>query len=233
MQKRTFLTTTQLAVIDYPFTPRGLIIINRTDADCIAYADNGDEFPCPGLVVATWSLPPTLNIRAQLQSAPTNAKNCNVIVTDEPTLNGTSQLATLANVGGGVTQIAYAEITAGVACGAARTNIVSTGAFNLDALTTVIYEWFIPNLAGSATSSGLLNISEDGTDIGDVWRQDMVAGSSNFPGVHGMIERSLAAGSHTIILQGRATAGTMTANAGAGGAGVFRPAFIRVSSAGV
>lgn len=97
MQKRTFLTGTTPESIDAPVQIIGLIVINATDRDCVVTADNGDTFPCPALVISTWSLPPTLRISAQLVGTPTNGEACNVIVTDEPTLNSTSQLSTLSS----------------------------------------------------------------------------------------------------------------------------------------
>ena len=106
MQKRTFLTDATSQSIDAPVPIRGLIIINATDKDCIVIADNGDTFPCPALVISTWSLPPTLRVSAKLTAAPTNGKSCNVIVTDDLTANSTSQLATLS---GGLTPVQFAH----------------------------------------------------------------------------------------------------------------------------
>lgn len=110
VQKRTFLTDATPVSIDSPRQIIGLIVINATDQDCIVTADNGDTFPAPALVISTWSLPPTLRATAKLLQKPTNGKSCNVIVTDEVTLNSTSQLATLAGAAGvNITTVALAS----------------------------------------------------------------------------------------------------------------------------
>ena len=54
------------------------------------------------------------------------------------------------------------------------------------------------------------------------------AGSNDYDPYYFRVRRSLAAGVHSYKVQGRVSAGTITQNSGAGGAGVYRPSFIRV-----
>lgn len=147
---------------------------------------------------------------------------------------GTPFTATVSASGvvGGVGEVAYQEITANVGVTGARADIIVCPAFTLDVAAQIVAEFYCEKLTqNNAASTSILNLRDGATDLGDVWTGQIGVAGFNFMGCYLRTSKiALAAGAHTIAIQGRTTAGTLTTVAGVGGgAGINLPAYLRVS----
>lgn len=135
----------------------------------------------------------------------------------------------------GSRQLAYAEITANVTISAtaeaSATTIMTAPAVTLDGSTAIRVECFLPALTTAAAANAVvvLPLFDGGTSLG-------LIGQFRTPAAIGaqtpvLVSRQFtpSAASHTYSLRGFQSGGNGTLFAGAGGAGAFLPAYIRVS----
>lgn len=132
----------------------------------------------------------------------------------------------------GYTQF-VADVTVTSTSEAAPDVVVTASAITFDGSTVVLVEFFsqCAKLDAAASSQLVFNLQEDGTDIGRIAQvQNPSATGSSGSAVHAMRRFTPAAGAHTyrVVAWGTA-AGTYLVQAGAGGAGVSVPGFIRLS----
>jgi hypothetical protein len=143
-------------------------------------------------------------------------------------------------------ELAYAENTGGPFSVTATTEagadtIVTAGAVTLDGATNVVVEWGAASLIPAAVGGAWINmiLFDNGSSLGILGGAENQAGATVSASVHTPVhqQRRLAApaaGSHTYSIRAFVSSGTGTGqiNAGAGGAGVDMPAYIRVVTAG-
>lgn len=135
-------------------------------------------------------------------------------------------------------EVAYVEATSPVTTtattAATATNILSAGAVTFDGSLTLI-QFFAPNVrpaSAAGQTECFLNLWLDGVDLGIIAEVGNYTGGAGFAPSHVVkAERRLtpSAGSHTFIVKGWEAGGTATVEAGAGGAGVLLPMFIRIT----
>lgn len=130
---------------------------------------------------------------------------------------------------------AYVEFTSSVTANsvaeASATQVVSAGAFTFDG-TAVDIEFFSPGYVhGGSSSTHGINLWDSTTDLGRLYDGTVVASTSDQTGA---LKRRLtpSAGSHTYNVRIWESAATnFVALAGAGGAGVKMPGYIKISKA--
>ena len=136
--------------------------------------------------------------------------------------------------------IAYVEFTSAVTIAsvveAAATQVVSSGTITYAASTPIWIEFFAPAVvAGGAGVSGGINLYDSGTNVGRLFDATIVAPSaSGYDVPLGTLRRKLtpSAGSHTYKISAWNTgASNFIVEAGAGGAGVMMPGYIRIYKA--
>ena len=131
----------------------------------------------------------------------------------------------------------YAQITAPVTLGAA-TVVVTGASVAYDGVTPVTIEFYCPSFEITSSGTGAvqqsdLKLYQDGSDIGymAMIKEGWVGGWVD-PGAYPvMVTRKMtpAAGNHTYSIRGNGAAGVV--KAGAGGAGAYMPAYLRIKRA--
>jgi hypothetical protein len=125
-------------------------------------------------------------------------------------------------------EVAYVEFTADVtstAVEATATDIVSSGALTYVA-NPIIIEFFTVEAFSPVT--GAINLWDASTDLGRLTN----AGAWGTGPLHLVKRLTPTAASHTYKIRCWSASGTITVRAGAGGAGVKMPGFIRVMQKG-
>jgi hypothetical protein len=139
--------------------------------------------------------------------------------------------------GGGPTQLALVTFAATVnvtGSEVAPTDVVSAGTLAFDGVTPVHIEFFAVQGRSATVVNALvgLNLWDGNTDLGRICLfQNGGSGTVVFGGITGSRYLTPAAGSHTYKIRGWASTGTAVVVAGAGGAGVELPGFIRIVTA--
>jgi hypothetical protein len=133
-------------------------------------------------------------------------------------------------------ELAYAQITAAVnvtaTAEASATVIVTAPAITIVAGQTILVEFFsqgvrAPDVAGNSIT---LRLYEDGTSLGGIVVISNPTTAVMIVPAYAARRRAPAAGSHTYSIRGTVSgANPAVVYAGAGGAGVDGPAFIRIS----
>ncbi len=100
---------------------------------------------------------------------------------------------------------------------------VTGNSVSYDGSTAICVEGFAEN--ASATVTNICNVYDGSTDLGRVWQMN---GGFNIA-VFFRFYLTPSAGSHTFSLRFWKTSGTAAVNAGAGGAGVTSPGYIRIT----
>jgi hypothetical protein len=129
-------------------------------------------------------------------------------------------------------EIAYVEFTSGVTLASGSdSDIVSSGAITYTA-EPILIEFFSPSVLVPDATSGELRLFDGATNLGTlatVQTQDATSGSLVFPAHLGRRLTPTAA-SHTYKIAGRGA--SVVVGAGAGGAGVTMPGYIRILQKG-
>lgn len=134
--------------------------------------------------------------------------------------------------GGGVTQVDYAQITSDVtvtgSSAGSPTTCITGNAVTYAAVLHKI-EVYTPSVL--ATVNQQVHIWVDSTDLGKVFQVASASGTYVFPG-YGVYFYTPSAGSHTFSVRAWRSSGTASFSAGAGGANVSLPAFLRITTGG-
>ena len=161
----------------------------------------------------SWSTPPAFVVGQVLTAAQQNI------------LSGDLQFLFSGNT------LAYTEFTGNVSITATTeataNTIVTAAAVTFDGATACMVEFFCPELqSGTSIVTAWLY---DGTSIGALGSHN-IAGHAGLPA---RLSRKLTPSnaSHTYSVRASVDAGTGTANAAAGGAGVFMPGYIHIHGA--
>lgn len=150
-------------------------------------------------------------------------------------------LATVGNFGNPVYQnlrevwyeAAYTQITANVSITATTeataNTVVTASALTFNGTQTALIEFFTPR-AITASNTGIVFCLYDGSSsAGQMGR--LISSTGGVVESPVDVSRRLipSAASHTYSIRAFSTAGTATVTAGAGGTGVFMPAFVRIT----
>lgn len=132
-------------------------------------------------------------------------------------------------------EVAYAQITSNATTAATTegtaTQIVSSGAVTYTA-EPILIEFYCPYLANSDSgATTTLTLFDDTTVVGIIGKAQAAAGNAGHA-THLMYRLTPTAASHTYLVKFHTSAGTSTANAGAGGSATYLPCFIRVTQRG-
>ena len=142
--------------------------------------------------------------------------------------------------GGGGGEVAYAQITASPAnptatVEASANAIITAPAFTADGTTDYLIEFFTP---GCRPASGAANrqlnfwLFQDGSSIGEIGVTVIPVSGVQYLSLTGKRKLTPAAGSRTYSIRCTVNGGTdATILAGAGGAGNYVPAFLRITEA--
>lgn len=137
---------------------------------------------------------------------------------------------------GGNAELDYVQITSPVtitgANEAGATTVVTGNPVTYDGSTEIILEFYCPYLAfGTSTTSILAWLYDGSTSIGAMGAMSGTAATEGIP-FYARAKITPSAGSHTYgVRMSRDSGSASTANASAGGAGVYYPTFIRISRA--
>lgn len=136
-------------------------------------------------------------------------------------------------------EIGYTQITSGVnvvsTTEATGTTIISPGAITFDG-TAVLVEFYSPHVdlptATSVSNQVTVSLFESATQIGrlgQVLLDDLASGQNHRASLYCQFRFTPTAAAHTYTVTAftNSVTGTPSINAGAGGTGVFVPAFIR------
>lgn len=132
-----------------------------------------------------------------------------------------------------VTELAYNEITGNVSIsattGPTANTVVTASAVTFDGATPVMIEFYTPDLVEGSNSITVV-LYDGSTELGWLDFQNAPGGSGQ---IGKTVKRRLtpSAASHTYSIRAYVDAGTGTVDAGAGAAGQFMPAFIRITKA--
>jgi len=131
--------------------------------------------------------------------------------------------------------LSYVEFTSIVSTTAAEpgAQVVTAGSLAYDGTSSYDIEFFCPNvIVGAAGESVYTLLMLDGTSKGRIGKSSISAGNNKQEPVlvrRRLTSSDLTAGSHTISINIASSAGTtVTADAGAGGAGVLVPGYLRI-----
>jgi len=143
--------------------------------------------------------------------------------------------AVLTSAAGGGAKLDYAELTSNftvTATSAATATACITGnPVSYDGATEVSIEVFLPTAEISTTAAVVFDLYDGPTDLGII-AQTYPQASSGSSGDTLIGRRWLtpSAGSHTYSIRAWKSGGTATVYAGAGGAGAYLPAYMRITS---
>ena len=134
-------------------------------------------------------------------------------------------------------ELAYAEITANKtvaqAAEGAADSVVAAPAVTFDGTTAVLIEFFSAALNPAAVAAASVNIwlYQDGASIGRLAVVSNPAAGQLYVPVHAVRRLTPTAGAHTYVIAATQNLGNGLIAAGAGGAGSYPPAFIRIARA--
>jgi hypothetical protein len=144
--------------------------------------------------------------------------------------------ATSRTVGGDLDYVEYtADVSVTQTTESAATVLVTGNAVVFDGATIVNIIFYSLGCKTPAVLGDQLvvNLWQDGADIGRIAQVQTAAVAATGAPVYGIRRMTPSAGSHTYSMRGWiSAAGTATVQAGAGGAGVSLPGFIRITRAG-
>ena len=128
-------------------------------------------------------------------------------------------------------ELAYAQITTSVSVAAAATAVVTAPSVVYPA-APVLVEFCTGFALPGAGGQLFITLFRDGVAVGDVAAMLIAAGAagSGVP-VYVATRVTQTAAAHIYAISARTNSGTGTISAGAGGAGVYQPAWMRVSRA--
>jgi hypothetical protein len=126
----------------------------------------------------------------------------------------------------------YAQLTTGIAITATTeataTTIITGNAVTYDG-SIVMVEFYAPQV-WFTDITGRLVLYQDGSSIGFIANCSAATGTSVLQAVHATRRLTPTAGSHTYSIRGfKSGGGTFTVTGDAGGAGLFVPAFLRIT----
>jgi len=117
---------------------------------------------------------------------------------------------------------------------ATANTVVTASAVTYDGSTPILLEFSCPNAQPDAGAIGrtlLLWLYDGSSSVGAITGLVTPAASSMLVPVQRSIRITPSAGAHTYSIRGSVNAGTGTVQAGAGGAGVYYPGYIRQTRA--
>lgn len=128
------------------------------------------------------------------------------------------------------------DVTVTATSEATATTVVTSGSVTVDGATTVVIEFYTPNiqfLPNSLGNSMILDLYEDSTILGRIQAFRPPAAASMQAAAVGKVTRLPASGAHTFTVKGWKSNASDTAivKAGAGGTGAFVASYIRVTRA--
>lgn len=132
-------------------------------------------------------------------------------------------------------QAASTATTISATTEATANTIVSAGAVTFDG-TAVWIEFYAALIEPGATalSSVSIYLFLDGATQGSIWfaaKDDSAVLDAGEAGCYAKVKQTPSAGSHTYTIRGSKSGANGTVAAGAGGAGVYVPCYVRISKA--
>ena len=130
-------------------------------------------------------------------------------------------------------ELSYVEFTAAVTVSATTeataNTVVTAAAVTLDGATTIEVDFFVPQISSGTDGGECHIVLFDGTAIGELadWQRG-ASGGSMYTAIMAKRRLTPSAGSHTYSIRAWRATANCTLTAGAGGAGVKVPGFIRV-----